>query len=139
MAVVKELSIKVVVEEKYLLQAITMMQESDHSSVMLCDELHIYKQQPVIKPRQIIPIKKGGNKLPQEESKVEAPKQDVSESELKGMIETILTASSFKAQKAEYYSEQQFSSILLQIRSLTVDKVSDNILAMLSELFLKRR
>ena len=43
MAVVKELSIKVVVEEKYLLQAITMMQESDHSSVMLCDELHIYK------------------------------------------------------------------------------------------------
>ena len=44
LAVVKELSIKVVVEEKFLIQTIKILQESDQSSVMICDEIHIYKK-----------------------------------------------------------------------------------------------
>ena len=46
------------------------------------------------------------------------------------MIENLLEVSSFKAQKVEYQDDQQYSSILLQIKKLTLDKVSDHVYAM---------
>ena len=46
-SIVKELNIRIVVEEKFLLQTLEALQESDHSSLMVCDEIYIYKQQEI--------------------------------------------------------------------------------------------
>ena len=55
------------------------------------------------------------------------------------MIDKMFDLTSFKAQKVEYAEDQQFSSVLLQCRKLTLEKVSDATLAMFADLFLKKR
>ena len=65
-SLVKELSIKLVVEETYLLQVIEMLQEPiNHGCEMVCDELHIYKFEPV--PKQAAKVRKSRKQLPSEE------------------------------------------------------------------------
>ena len=64
-SLVKELSIKLVVEETYLLQVIEMLQEPiNHGCEMVCDELHIYKFEPVPKQAK---VRKSRKQLPSEE------------------------------------------------------------------------
>ena len=47
-SLVKELSIKLVVEETYLLEVIEVLQEPiNQGCEMVCDELHVYKFEPV--------------------------------------------------------------------------------------------
>ena len=94
-SLVKELSIKLVVEETYLLQVIEMLQEPiNHGCEMVCDELHIYKFEPV---PQKAKLKKTRNRLPSDEMEEKIIEEKSSKIQKEIMIEKMFELTSFKA------------------------------------------
>ena len=107
---------------------------------MICDELHIYKFELVPQKAKIRKLGRGkGTQPPEEDTHDQIVPEKGPTIPVETMIEKMFEISSFKAQKTEYGTDEQFSSILLQCRKLTLEKVSDATLAMCAELFLKKR
>ena len=73
-SVVKELTLRITVEEAYFLEVISLLQEINHSCDMICEELHVYKKQPAP-----IEKKKGKGAKGKKAPEVEESKDDIAQ------------------------------------------------------------